>query len=145
MSFPVVLYINSADSDHLTPSLTSVATLNCTMTHETETADAFTIEVNSVANYSSVNYVYVARYDRYYWAKARSVRNGFWQFDCESDPLASFKSELLNLRGTVDRAETLYNGYVNDPNYIALAPMEYTFKEFPTGMEDNALILMTVG
>ena len=145
MAFTVTLYTNTNADDHLTPSLgTGLSFDNCVLKHEAD-VDALTLEIQTETNLAAYNYAYVSRYGRHYWVRVRSIRYGLWELTMESDPLVTFRPELLNLRGTVDRAEQLYNGYVNDPNYIALAPMEYTFKEFPTGMEDNALILMTVG
>lgn len=145
MAFSVVLYTNTNADDHLTPSLgTGLSFDNCVLKHEAD-VDAVTLEIQTETNLAGYNYAFVSRYGRYYWVRVRSVRYGLWELTMESDPLATFRTELLNLRGTVDRAETLYNGYLNDPNYQALAPLEYTFKEFPNGLTDDALILVTVG
>lgn len=145
MAFTVTLYTNTNDSDHLSPELgTGLSFSNCVLKHEAD-VDMLTLEIQTETNLAGYNYAHVARYGRYYWARIRAIRYGLWEIVMESDPLATFKTELLNLTGTVNRAEQLYNGYLNDPNYIALAPLEYTFKSFPNGMTQNALILMTVG
>ena len=141
----VILYTNTAGNDHLTPTLgTGLTFSNCVLKHEAD-VDTPVFELQTDTNLAGYNYARVARYGRYYWVEVRSIRNGLWELRCESDPLVTFATEIRNLRGTVNRAEVLYNGYVNDPNYIALAPLEYTFKEFPSGITENSLILMTVG
>lgn len=141
----IILYTNTAADDHLTPTLgTGLTFSDCVLKHEAD-VDTPVFELQTTTNLAGYNYAKIARYGRYYWVKPRVIRNNLWELVCESDPLATFKSELLNLTGTVTRAEQLYNGYLNDPNYQALAPLEYTFKKFPNGLTNNSLILMTVG
>lgn len=141
----IVLYTNTASDDHLTPSLSNALTFsNCQIKHEAD-IDTPILEIQTTTNLAGYNYAKIDHYERYYWVKPRTTAYGLWELTCESDPLVSLKSEILNLTGTVTRAEQLYNGYLNDPNYQALAPLEYTFKEFPDGLTDDALVLVTVG
>lgn len=141
----IVLYTNTAADDHLTPTLgTGLSFSDCVLKHEAD-IDTPTFTIQTTTNLAGYNYAKITRYGRYYWVKPRVIRNGLWELVCESDPLVTFATEIKNLTGTVNRGETIYNGYLNDPEYKALAPLEYTFKEFPSGMEDNALILITIG
>lgn len=141
----IVLYVKTSDKNHLTPVLTNTLTLSdCVIRRDTE-IDKPLLEITSSSNLSGYNYCYIARYGRYYDCTIRTVANGIWAVECVSDPLASFATQIRNLSGTITRGEAIYNGYLNDPEYKALAPLEYTFKEFPSGMEDNALILITIG
>ena len=141
----VILYRNTSDPNHLEPSLSDPLTFSDVVIKRETDVDLLELEISTSTNLAGYNYAKVAHFGRFYWCDTKVVRNGLWALHCESDPLYSFRTDIKNIRGTVDRAEQLYNGYVTDPNYIALAPMEYTFKKFPSGVDDNTLVLMTVG
>lgn len=118
---------------------------NVVMKSETDTVHPV-LTIQSTDNLSSVNYVYIERYGRYYFAeKPIAVKNGVWEVHCKSDPLMSFKNSLLNITGTVTRSESLYNGYLNDSEYKALAYRDVYTLAFPNEVNNDSLILLTIG
>lgn len=103
----------------------------------------FSAQASAIA---PLNYAYIDTFGRYYWIRDRkSLINGVVELTLESDPLESFKTEILNVVCTVTRSETWVNGYLNDDKYSALAYQAIQLKYFPKALEDYSYILATVG
>ena len=142
----VITYTTTDEAEKVTKTLTNAATYsNITMKEPTDVVHPV-ITIQTTANLSSVNYMRIERYGRYYLVeKPIAVKNGVWELHCTSDPLMSFKESLLNIYGTVTRSETLYNGYLNDSQYKALSYRNIVTKTFPQAVANDSCILMTVG
>ena len=142
----VITYTTTDEAEKVTKTLTNAATYsNVTMKDPTDVVHPV-ITIQTTANLSSVNYMRIERYGRYYFAeKPIAVKNGVWELHCTCDPLMSFKESLLNIYGTVTRSETLYNGYLNDSQYKALSYRNIVTKTFPQAVANDSCILMTVG
>ena len=93
----------------------------------------------------AVNYVYIARYGRYYFARTKVDPAGRWIVDCDVDVLMSHAAQLKNLTVTVDRSESIYNGYLPDAQYKSLGYRTVATKIFPDGLTSNSYILITTG
>ena len=142
----VITYTTTDEAEKVTKTLTNAATYeNVTMKDPTDTVHPV-VTIQTTANLSSVNYMRIERYGRYYFVeKPIAVKNGVWELHCTSDPLMSFKDSLLNVSGTVTRSETLFNAYLNDPEYKAYAYSNIVTKQFPNAVNQDTFILMTVG
>lgn len=142
----VITYTTTDEAEKVTKTLTNAATYSdVTMKDPTDVVHPI-ITIQTTANLSSVNYMRIERYGRYYLVeKPIAVKNGVWELHCTSDPLMSFKESLLNVYGTVTRSETLYNGYLNDSQYKALSYRNIVTKTFPQAVANDSCILMTVG
>lgn len=93
-----------------------------------------------------LNYAYIDTFQRYYFIRDRkSLVNGVVELTLESDPWESFKTELGNCSATIARNENASNGYLLDDAYQLLAYNYIKTFEFPTGLVDESMILMTVG
>lgn len=100
----------------------------------------------SVASIASANYAYISTFGRYYWIRNRkSLVNGVVELTLESDPWMSFASQLRGCNATIMRNERASNGYLMDNEYQLLAFNTVVTREFPTGLTDESIILMTVG
>lgn len=94
----------------------------------------------------SYNYCWIQYFGRYYYIDKRvSVANSLIRLSMSSDPLMSFKDQLLQESGTIDRNEYLKQGYLLDKGYQALAYKKIVTKAFPNEIEDWSYILMTAG
>ena len=142
----VITYTTTDEAEKVTKTLTNAATYsNVIMKDPTDVVHPV-ITIQTTENLSSVNYMRIERYGRYYLVeKPIAVKNGVWELHCTSDPLMSFKESLLNIYGTVTRSETLYNGYLNDSQYKALSYRNIVTKTFPQAVANDSCILMTVG
>ena len=142
----VITYTTTNEAEKVTKTLTNAATYSdVTMKDPTDGVHPV-ITIQTTANLSSVNYMRIERYGRYYFVeKPIAVKNGVWELHCTSDPLMSFKDSLLNVSGTVTRSETLFNAYLNDPEYKALAYRKCVTKAFPNEINNDHVVLITVG
>lgn len=142
----VITYTITDDTYKVNKTLGTGTTYeNVVMKSETDTVHPV-LTIQSTENLSNVNYLYIERYGRYYFAeKPIAVKNGVWEVHCKSDPLMSFKNSLLNITGTVTRSESLYNGYLNDSEYKALAYRDVYTLAFPNEVNNDSLILLTIG
>lgn len=92
------------------------------------------------------NYCYIARYGRYYFIDPPKVDPaGRWQMVCHCDVLMSHATQLKDLAVTLDRSETIFNGYLPDSEYNSLAYRQVAIKIFPQGLTNNEYILITTG
>ena len=144
MGFTVKLYQVTDDERVVHKTLRSEKSYTCTMKNETEIL-APEINIQTTDNLSDYNYAYIERYGRYYYIKPSTTPNGFWRMTGRVDVLMSHRTELLKLSGTLKRSERIYNGYLNDPEYKALAYRKIVTKQFPFAMTGDCFILMTVG
>lgn len=97
---------------------------------------------------ATLNYAYIDAFGRYYFIRDRNMLvNGVCELTLESDPLQSFKSYIDNVEATIARSEdpTLYNGFLVDSGYQVLAYKHCAIRNFPVGIDDDCMILSTVG
>lgn len=142
----VITYKISDDNNKVSKSLGTGTTYQNVVMKEPTDVTAPTFRITSTSNLSDVNYCYIARYNRYYFVdKIVAVNNGLWELSCRCDVLMSYKNQIRALTGTLERSETTYNGYLNDPKYNALAYRKIVTKQFPTALNNDCFILMTVG
>lgn len=92
------------------------------------------------------NYCYIDELQRYYYIiDVNAISYNMWELTLKCDVLMTFKEGIRNLVGTVDRQQNKYNGYIPDNQYKELAYTQITAKTFPNSMNNDSLILMTVG
>ena len=145
MSFSVTLYNTSSDNEKINKSLGSGVDFDIIMKEQT---DAFrpSFRIASSSNLSGYNYCYIPRYGRYYFIESvEATPNGYWVFTCRCDVLMSFKTAILGLQGTITRSESVFNAYLNDPEYKALAYRKCVTKAFPNEINNDHIILITIG
>ena len=140
------LYNVSDDNEKIDKTLgTAKSFTNCSIKEQTDVTN-ITLRIQTTDNLSAYNYAYVSEYGRYYYIdRIETTPTGYWVLSCRCDVLMSFKSDILNLKGTVTRSESLYNGYLIDNEYKAYAYRNIVTKQFPSGLTDDTFILMTVG
>lgn len=103
----------------------------------------FSAQASAIA---PLNYAYIDTFGRYYWITDRkSLVNGVVELTLESDPLESFRGQILQRQATITRNANQFNGYLQDSGYNALAYEGIQYKAFPNAMEDTTCVLVTVG
>lgn len=95
---------------------------------------------------SHANYCYIPRYERYYFIDPPIVQpSGVWEMQCHVDVLMSHAAELKALTVTLDRSETIFNGYLPDAEYNAKGYRAIVAKQFPVALDDDNYVLITTG
>ena len=146
MAFTVKLYTVTDDAKVVSKSLGTATEFTSVTIKETTDVTAPVLRIASSSNLSGYNYCYIERYGRYYFInRIDTTPDGMWVIHCRCDVLMSYKSQIKALTGTLERSETVFNGYLNDSEYKALAYRKIVTKQFPTAMDNDCFILMTVG
>lgn len=125
-----------------------------TSTHTIKLKDGCSID-NPIVSFSAqasaiapLNYAYIDTFGRYYFIRDRkSLVNGVVELTLESDPWESFRAQLLNVEATINRSAkaSLVNGFLMDSGYQLLAYKHCAIRNFPVGIDDDTMILSTVG
>lgn len=145
--FDIVLMTNTSPKNYLDKNTTTVATVTGVLRDESNIVNpSFLVEMGTAP--ASVNYLYVADFGRYYFVNdVTSVRNGLWRFDCTSDPLTSFKSQIRGCTGILRRAQSpsAYNVMLDDGSFRAYNDPVVITKEFPNGFTTREYVLAVAG
>lgn len=95
---------------------------------------------------ATLNYSYIPDFGRYYWITDRSsMVNGVMELTLESDPWTSFNTQLRAVKATVDRSASNWQGFLYDNGYQILAYKTSAIRNFPNSIDNDTMILTTVG
>lgn len=84
--------------------------------------------------------------NRYYLVEDIKVEpNQMYSFKCRLDPLMTYNAELKALNCTLDRSETIFNGYLPDSEFKSLGYRAIACVAFPAALNQDSFILMTTG
>lgn len=100
---------------------------------------------NDNSNIIGYNYAYIEDYARFYFVTPANDSYKMNTLTLHCDILSSAKAWLLARAATVTRNEALYNSYLEDPNFSSYAYTNIVTKAFPNAVNQDSLILMTVG
>lgn len=95
--------------------------------------------------FTSANYVKIDAFNRYYYIKSYNIISNFVYLDLHEDVLMTNALAIRQLACTVSRNENLSNGYLRDGSYQTYAYEQVTCKMFPYSINQDSIILMTVG
>lgn len=83
---------------------------------------------------------------RYYFVNRVSIdRTGFFRIELHLDVLMTWQKFIKALTVTLDRSETIFNGYLPDGEYSALGYRAIVCKAFPYALDQDSYVLMTTG
>lgn len=85
-----------------------------------------TVELNYSGNPSGWNYCYIAHYGRYYYITDWTYTPGLWIATCQTDVLATYKSEIGAASLYVLRSSADYDGNILDTMYPPCLPVSVT-------------------
>ena len=147
MGYPVVFYTNKSGDDYLEKDLTVIATYDCNLKAPVDVENP-TIYVAAGASVEKANYCYIAEFGRYYWAKAIAGTASTITFECQSDPLVSFKDDLKQCPAVVARNPWHFDLYLPDNRLPIETRTASAVKKFPNDHfsgDHNCYILTTLG
>ena len=142
----LTFYKTASDPKKVVKTLTSLGDIdNCVLRDEQNILDPV-FEVASAALPNDFNYVYCDYTGRYYFTgSAVMARAGLWRIPCHVDVLSTYYSQYKDLSATINRNESIRNGYLIDDQYKAKAYREIMCRKFPYKMTNDSIILLTVG
>lgn len=87
----------------------------------------------SVANIMSANYCYISDFGRYYYITDKTADvNGVWTISLKVDVLESFKNDIYQLKGIVQRQKDNYNMYLKDDKIPVDCRKAISYRKFPS-------------
>lgn len=143
----VYIYKTNSEKNKLNKELTLVKELDVKILNNTEILKPI-IEIAHIPfeEVTKANYMYIPDLNRYYFIDNMELMTGGNVYISGSvDVLMSYMASILELTGTVKRAESMKNGYILDEHYKSVAYSQITTKRFPNAMTNDSFILMTVG
>lgn len=104
------------------------------------------LAIGNLASVKASNYCYIGETGKYYYINPDyKIENQSVIIALKEDVLMSFKTAIYSQTCTVSKNENSSNSYLYDDGYQLLAYKNIVTKEFPQGLTDNSIILMTVG
>lgn len=103
--------------------------------------------------FDQVNYVRIEtsasnedfKYRYYFVTKVSIDRTGLFRMQLHLDVLMTWQKFIKLLTVTLERSETIFNGYLPDSEYTALGYRAIVAAKFPQGLTQDSYILMTTG
>ena len=149
MSFPIKLYVNKSSNNTVTKELSNEIELNIVLKDDTIIENPIIIlrKTETIATaLHDFNYCYIPKFDRYYYIESREALNATtWKLNCRVDVLMSFKTEIKKLKAIVERSNKYFNTYITDDSYTVQNRTRVQTKEFPSGFENDSLLLIVAG
>lgn len=155
MSYTVYLYKISDDYRSLEKTLINggsglnrIATFNVNF-KESHNMSKFTITYRpptTNTNLRTANYILNLNTSRYYIIDEIVIDpTGLYSYTVHLDVLMTYASQLKALNCTLDRSETIFNGYLPDSEFKSLGYRAIACVAFPTALNQDSFILMTTG
>ena len=143
------LYIINDDKRKLEKNLTNIIKENVNIFYKDATEfirPTIILDYDGTWNMRDCNYIYLSDKNRYYFVKSHKMLAGkIIEYSLEVDVLKSHELGIRQLRCTVLRNENLANGYLHDSSYKTYAYQQVTCKMYPKSINQDSIILMTVG
>ena len=94
----------------------------------------FLIETDNAELVNSCNYMYVEDLNKYYFVGDKKAKvNKLWLFPGFVDPLMSFKGQIANCEGILERSATKGDYYIQDPKDVCYQNPHIVYKVFRDG------------
>lgn len=141
------LYTNFSDNQHIEKDIRLLGETTFTLKEYTSVVDPVLIVKLDTAVISSLNYVYIEEFKRYYYVTNISAKqNGLWELSCHCDVLMSFADKIKEQVCLVSRQEYDYNLNLSDPRLKCEAAPITEIVEFPQGFSfDWSYVMVILG
>lgn len=106
---------------------------------------SFVLSSSYLSSVKNSNYLYSTDTGKYYYIDNYEIKNQCVILKCKLDVLMTYKTEILQQTCTISRNEKISNAYMYDDGYQLLAYKNIVTKAFPNAIDDNTIILMTIG
>lgn len=143
----IKLYKNGSDPKTVNKTLTDELVVSGTAREPLDMVNP-TLEIQGAETthmLEGYNYMYIEDYARYYFIDVTPEFYDLSVIRGHCDILSSASAFLASRMATITRNENLYNAYLNDPEFNSYAYRNIVTREFPTAVNLDSIILMTVG
>lgn len=140
-------YVMAEDPRKLVKTLGTAAGSFTGVAHADKNDMRLSVKLPSAA-YNTVvacNYVFVDLFGKYYFRESYTVQNDCVTVELREDVRMNFATQIRTLKCTVARNEFVRNGYLRDAGYQILAYDKCVARSFPNEINNDCIILMTVG
>lgn len=152
MSYVIHIYINSSSPDYFDKTLAGDTTITAELKAPID-IEKPTIYLSATDAYDGYNYCYIAEFGRYYFMTPVAGVGQTMTFECQSDPLMSFKSQIRQCPAVIARNPWHWDMYLPDPKMPVEARTVSAILNFPNANENagpfdgthNCYILTTLG
>lgn len=148
MAYDVKIYINSSATDYVTKNLSGETTVSCDFKAPIDVENPI-IYISATNAYDGYNYCYIAEFGRYYYMKCIGGTSQTLTFQCESDPLMSFKDQILACPAVISRNPWHWDLYLPDPKLPVEARTVSGIIKFPNpnhfNGDNNCYVLTCLG
>lgn len=137
MQTQVSLYTTSDDKLCRIKNLTLIQETQCIITMPCNILGPI-VKIKYFPEVSSVNYIYIPEFKRFYFSKAPTLQAGSTAiFDCSVDVLGSYANYIGAMDVTIDRNEYFQNKYIAD----SLIPLN-TYNTYEVIRLDNTIMTL---
>lgn len=143
----ILLYNTTSPAIQVNKALTQKASING-YAHEIISDKEMTLRlaIGDLSNVKASNYCYIGETGKYYYINPDyKIENQSVIIALKEDVLMSFKTQLLAQTMTISRNEKLSNAYLYDNGYQLLAYKTAVTRLFPHGLDNDTIVLMTIG
>lgn len=149
MSYTVKLYKNSSAPDYFDKTLSGETSVTCDFKAPIDIENP-TIYISATDTYDDYNYCYIAEFGRYYDMKCVGGTAQTLTFQCTSDVLMSFKSQIRQCPAVIARNPWHWDLYLPDPKMPVEARTVSGILNFSSNKnafdgKSNCYILTTLG
>lgn len=149
MAYDVKIYINSSAPDYFDKVLSGETTISCEFKAPIDKENP-TIYISATDAYDGYNYCYIAEFGRYYNMKCVGGTSQTLTFQCESDPLMSFKSQIRQCPAVIARNPWHWDMYLPDAKLpvesrTVSAILDFSQNKTAFDGKSNCYILTTLG
>lgn len=149
----IQLYKNASDNATLDKDITSVATLDNVLLLEPSSVMSPIFKISMDLDITAFNYLYCAEFDRFYYiTNIAAALGGLYELSCEVDVLMSYKGDILQTSGIINRGGTKFNPLIVDNYRRAQVDATTVNKVFSGGellstitAENKCFVLITYG
>lgn len=142
----LTLYANNSENIRMDKELTQIAELTGTLKEETSVIDPVIIVSDIDAYVTLVNYAYIQEFKRYYFiTNIHSVRENLWRLSMHVDVLQTYKLDIRENSGIIERNENLYDLQLNDGLFKTRQNPRIVQYPFPSGFNTWNFVLGVAG
>ena len=146
MSVTIDFYQATGDPRRVSKDLTLLASKSCELKGDCSIKNPSLIITGDAADFALCNYVYIADFQRYYYADAPTVLpGGMLQVNLTCDVLASAWPWLSELEAVVSLNSHEFNLYLNDGTFRTYADDTIDTIAFPQGFTSKSYIMVLAG
>lgn len=142
----IEFYVNQSEKNRLDKTLISAFNLNGELKEDCSIIDPVIKIAADVSSMSSVNYMYIASFGRYYFINnIISINNDICEVHAHVDVLSTYKDEIRAQRAVVSRQEKKWNLYLNDGVFKTYQNPYIITKAFSSGFTSQHFVLSIAG